>query len=155
MWRRRVSVVVVPLVMAAGLARTALSEPDQPCIVLQSATVRLSTNPWQSAFRVAFTDDASAASIRVQIVDDPTVADFALADDGPVAAWDTCGGTGMIRYVSIATEPRSGDPIVFLTHTGNADYRIYANSKSVTARHAAALLIGATRDPRHIALASK
>jgi hypothetical protein len=45
-------------------------------------------------------------------------------------------------------------PVIYLSHSGPADYRIFVRSKTFTARDAAALIVGASAGHRRLQAAS-
>jgi hypothetical protein len=45
--------------------------------------------------------------------------------------------------VTISVNPAAGAPVIYLSHDGPADYRIYVRSKTFSLRDAAALVVGA------------
>jgi hypothetical protein len=142
---------IVPVVLAGGIAQAVIPGPASPCIALQSSAVRFTALPWREGIRVAFTDNAAKASVSVQLVDDPLMADLAFADDAPAAEPSACLDPSTSRYVSITRAPEPGAPVIHLTDADDADYRIYLRSKSVTAQEAAAMLVAAMRDPLRVA----
>ena len=141
----------IPLLAVGVLAGGQFTSASQPCIAIGHSSVQLATAPWQSPQHVSFTDDASRATVRVQLVDRPELADFAIADD--VDASDDaaptrqgCPVTAATRYVTIASHDKASEPVIYLS-AQPGDYRLYVNSAKVSVREAAALLIGAA--PRH------
>ena len=154
MLRLKILASSVPIVLAAFFARAELLPANQPCIAIGAMTVQLATAPWQVQQHVAFTDDPARATVRVRIVDTPDSADFAIADDVDSVAEVNCGVTADTRLIGIAPEPVAAGPIIYLALDGDADYRIYVRSKSVTARDAAALIVGARGGHRGLAQAA-
>jgi hypothetical protein len=99
----------IPLLAVGVLAGGQFTSTSQPCIAIGHTSVQLATAPWQPQQHVSFTDDASRATVRVQIVDRPELADFTVADD--VDASDDaaptrkgCPVTAATRYISIASQ---------------------------------------------------
>lgn len=141
----------IPLLAVGVLAGGQFTSASQPCIAIGHTSIQLATAPWQTRERVSFTDDASRATVRVQLVDRPELADFTVADD--VDASDDaaptrkgCPITAATRYVTIASHEKASEPVIYLSHQPS-DYRLYVNSTKFSARDAAALLIGAA--PQH------
>ena len=99
--------------------------------------------PWRADLHVAFTDDPAAATVRVQISESPEAADFAVVDDVDSAESGACEANAATRLVAISADPAVGAPVIYLSHDGPADYRIFVRSKSFTVRDAAALVVGA------------
>jgi hypothetical protein len=146
----------IPLLAVGVLAGGQFTSASQPCIAIGHTSVQLATAPWQPQQHVSFTDDASRATVRVQIVDRPELADFTVADD--VDASDDaaptrkgCPITAATRYVTIAAHEKSSDPVIYLSEQPG-DYRLYVNSAKISVRDAAALLIGAAPHPGKLVL---
>ena len=105
----RISILAwaIPLIAAGGLAGGQFTPAAQPCIQLSHQSVRIARGAWQSQQHVSFTTDPGKATVRVQIVDDPARADFAVVDGAEPAELDTADGAGctagdnvpQLRYV--------------------------------------------------------
>jgi hypothetical protein len=143
MLRFKILVSVLPLMIAAFLARIDLVPGPTPCVAIGDETVELASLPWRADLHVSFTDDPTAANVRVQIADSAEAADFAVVDDDDSADADACGVTAATQFVAISAHRSGSAPLIYLTHLGPADYRIFVRSKTVTARDAAALIVGA------------
>jgi hypothetical protein len=142
---------VVPLVLAGGVAPAWLS-PTQPCISAGPSTVQMAWLPWQADLRVTFTDKPELATVRVQLVDGPDLADFVVTDDVAAVDDSACPANGG-RHVAIVGKAGSGDPTIYLSTDPTADYRIFVRSKSFTAEQAAALIVGARGGRPHVVAA--
>jgi hypothetical protein len=114
-----------------------------PCIAVADTSVQIASMPWHADLHVAFTDDPAAATVRVQISDNPEAADFAVVDDVDSAESGACEANAATRLVAISATPAGGAPVIYLSHDGPADYRIFVRSKTFTLRDAAALVVGA------------
>lgn len=137
----------LPLLVLGLLgARGELIAGPRPCIVVSDRAVQIAPTPRQAQLHVGFTDDPVRATVRVQIVDDPDAADFAVTDDAATDEPSACALAPTTRLVAIAEQPAATDPVIYLSHDdgGGADYRIFVRSNSFTARDAAALLVGAS-----------
>jgi len=143
---------VLPFVLAGGMAPTWLSA-SQPCITAGLTTVQMAWLPWTADLHVAFTDQPELATVRVQLVEQPDMADFVVTDDVASIEDSSCSVTGEGRKVAIVTKAASGEPTIFLSSEPNADYRIFVHSGSFTARQAAALIVGARGGHSHVAQA--
>ncbi|GAA3844568.1 hypothetical protein GCM10022626_11370 [[Pseudomonas] carboxydohydrogena] len=146
----------IPLLAVGVLAGGQFTSASQPCIAIGHTSVQLATAPWQSPQHVSFTDDANRATVRVQLVDRPELADFAVADDVDASADATptrkgCPITAATRYVTIAAHEKASEPVIYLSEQPG-DYRLYVNSTRVSIRDAAALLIGAAPRPGKLVL---
>lgn len=156
MLRFRVLASTVPLMLLGVFAHSELIAGPQPCIAAGDRVVQIAPASWMAQFRVGFTDDPSRATVRVQIVDDPDAADFAVSDDAVNDEQSACGSAPENRLVAIAAHPSAGEPVIYLTHEAGtaADYRIFVRSTRFSEREAAALLIGASARHRPISTAS-
>ena len=141
--RYRILVSAVPLLIAGIFAGGHLASATQPCISLDHASIRIATLPWQSQQHVSFTDDPKLANVRVQIVDSPELADFSVIDDMNTAGATSCGISSEARYVGISAYVLPSGPVIYLSDQPGADYRVFVQSKTFSAREAAALVVGA------------
>lgn len=147
MLRFRVLASSLPLLLLGLLgARSELIAGPRPCIVVGDRAVQIAPTPWQAQLHVGFTDDPVRATVRVQIVDGPDAADFAVTDDAGTDEPSACALAPETRLVAVAAQPAAADPVIYLSHDdgGRADFRIFVRSNSFTARDAAALLVGAS-----------
>lgn len=154
MLRFKILASVVPLMVAAVLARAGTGSAAHPCIAFGETSVQLASVPWTAGLHVAFTDDPARATVRVQITDDPDAADFALVDDATAAETDACAAHGVPRLVGISAQPSGEGPVIYLSNDGPADYRIYVHSQTFSQHDAAALIVGAGVGSRHLRAAS-
>ena len=154
MLRFKVLASVVPLLAAAVFARSEIGSISHPCIALGETSVELTSLFWTAGVQVAFTDDPSQATVRVQITDDADAADFAVVDDGESEEPGACQGNPSTRLVAISGQPGGDRPTIYLSTEGPADYRIYVRSKTFSQKEAAALIVGARGGPRHLQAAS-
>ena len=143
MLRFKVLASAVPLLVAAVFARGGLLPGPHPCIAISNTSVEIAGLPWQADLHVAFTDNPKAATVRVQIADSAEAADFALVDDTDTIEPGACEANPATHAVSISETAGSGMPVIYLTHEGPADYRIFVRSKTFSQRDAAALVVGA------------
>ena len=93
----------------------------------------------------------------MQIVGSAENADFAVIDDdaGGTDEPGACTAGAATRFIGITTSAASTDPVIYLSDSGDADYRIYVRSRSFTARDAAALIVSArSMPPARMAAAS-
>jgi hypothetical protein len=142
----------VQLVVAGAFAHQHLLSAVHPCIATPEAAVELAELPWQASRLVSFTGDPARATVRVQIVDDPGAADFAVVDDGFSREDDACRA-GPTRFIGIR-DAAAAPTVIYLSHDDHADYRIYVRSRSFTLQQAAALIVGAHSDRAEAATGS-
>jgi hypothetical protein len=152
MLRLRILASVIPLLAAAVFARSEIGSVSNPCVTLGDTSVELTSLFWTAGVHVAFTDDLSRATVRVQVTDDADAADFAVVDDGPGSEADSCEAHPANRLITIAAQPVDGGPVIYLSTDGPADYSIYVRSKTFSQREAAALIVGAHRGHRPLQL---
>jgi hypothetical protein len=143
---------VLPFVLAGGIAPAWLSGAH-PCISAGLTTVQMAWLPWTADLHVAFTEHPELATVRVQLVEQPDLADFVVTDDVADIEDTSCSVTGEGRRVAIVTRAASGEPTIYLSREPNADYRIFVHSGSFTAQQAAALIVGARGGHSHVAQA--
>jgi len=143
MLRFKILASVVPLFAAAFFARDGLLPGPHPCIAISSTSVEIADLPWRADLHVAFTDDPSAATVRVQITDSAEAADFALVDDADAREESACEANPATHTVSISESAAHGTPVIYLSQEGPANYRIFVRSRTFSQREAAALVVGA------------
>jgi hypothetical protein len=154
MLRFKILVSVVPLIVAAVFARGGLVPGRHPCIAIGAASVQIADLPWQAQLHVSFTDDPALATVRVQIADSADAADFVVVDDVDGAETSACEANIGTRLVAISASPTGDAPVIHLSQTGPANYRIFVRSKTFTPRDAAALIVGARGENRRLEGAS-
>ena len=155
MLRFRILASVVPLAVAAFLARDELFAGTRPCIAFADTSVQLTSLPWQSSLHVSFTSNPAKATVRVQVIDRAEAADFAVIDDVDTADdGSACQRRQPPRLVSISTNASATDPVIYLTQDAPADYRIFVQSKTFSMLDAAALIVGARGAPQRARQAS-
>jgi len=143
MLRIKILASVVPLAMAAVLARGELLPGPRPCIEVGGTAVQIASVPWQAQRHVSFTSDPNLATVRVQISDSAEIADFTVIDDIDDAEAGACERNIVPQLVAISRSPQASDPVIYLSHDGPADYRIFVQSRTFSERDAAALIVGA------------
>ena len=143
MLRLKILASVVPLLVAAFFARGGILPGPHPCIAIANTSVEIADLPWHADLHVTFTDDPAAATVRVQISESAETADFALVDDADGAEASACEVNPATHAVSISGTGADGAPVIYLSHEGPADYRIFVRSKTFSQRDAAALVVGA------------
>ena len=121
MLRFKILASAIPLLAAAVFARAEIGPVSHPCIALGDTSVELTTLFWTAGVHVAFTDDPTRATVRVQITDDASGADFAVVDDGLGSETDSCEAHPANRLITIAAQPVDGGPVIYLSTDGPAD----------------------------------
>jgi hypothetical protein len=144
MLRFKILVSVVPLIVAAILARVEFFPTPRPCIAVGAGTIEIASAPWHADLHVSFTDDPHLATVRVAISDNAETADFAVVDDVSTSDDGACDATPATQFIAISAQASGTAPVIYLSREdGAADYRIFVHSKRFTAREAAALIVGA------------
>jgi hypothetical protein len=154
MLRIKILASVVPLIVAGMFARERLDSNIHPCISTAEASIQMAPTPWQVERRVSFTSDPALATVRIQIVDTPEMADFAVVDDAETDEAGACHGTGPTEYVAISEGSPATPIVIYLTRNDHADYRVFVRSKSFTPHEAAALIASAHAPERQFAAKS-
>ncbi|WP_407177756.1 hypothetical protein [Bradyrhizobium sp. STM 3562] len=151
--RFTVLVAVVPLIAGAILAGVQAFERPRPCIAVGATTLEIGSAPWHADLHVSFTDDPSLATVRVAVTDSAANADFAVIDDVDDGQENTCKATAATQFVALSAQPSTSAPVIYLSHDGPADYRIFVRSRHFTLREAAALIVGAHGERPRLAAA--
>ena len=144
MLRFKILASTIPLIIAAVFARSELAPAARPCIALGETSVQMASGPWQAHLNVSFTDDPARATVRVQLRRWRRGGRFRVVVDDDIGSTEAnaCVATAATRFVAIAAFPSGADPVIYLSPDGNADYRIFVQSKTFSAREAAALIVG-------------
>jgi hypothetical protein len=139
---RRIGRVVLVLALAAvpigvgGKILTASSPAS--CFATSSATYRIVATTARPDFIVKVTDGDDAADLRLQLVEQPEMADFVLVDDADSP--DACPGASSIRTIQASAGAQAPDLTVSLTAQPHAaDRKIFVRSEKFTPQQAAAL----------------
>ncbi|WP_035723884.1 hypothetical protein [Bradyrhizobium sp. ARR65] len=150
--RFTILVSAVPLVAGAILAGVQAFERPRPCIAVGATTLEIGSAPWHADLHVSFTDDPSLATVRVGVTDSAANADFAVIDDIDDAEENTCKANAT-QFVALSAQPSASAPVIYISHGGAADYRIFVRSRHFSLREAAALIVGAHGERPRLAAA--
>jgi hypothetical protein len=150
MLRFKILASALALIVAAAFARGELLPGPRPCITIGEASVQIAELSWQAQLHVGFTSDPKAATVRVQIANSADAADFAVVDDVDSAEAGACEANAATRFVAISAARPLSAPVIYLSPSGPADYRIFVRSKRFTVRDAAALIVGAKGGHRRL-----
>lgn len=128
-------VVAVP---AVAIGANSLFSADQaPCFSTGNVGYRL-TDRRHADFTIKIDNAAAKPDLALQLVDDPALADFVLADGSETSG--ACFGLRAIRTIRVDAQAREPDLTIALrTDDADARYKIYARSADFTAQDAAAL----------------
>ena len=116
------------------------------------ARCRSQPRPGRPASKSVSPTTRTRASARVQIVDQPETADFAVTDDADAPEPSACAAAAA-RMIGIAASGTGTDAIIYLSRDADADYRIFVRSTRITAREAAALVVAAGAPARAVTAA--
>lgn len=147
------------LALPAGAAGFYLSKspPPLPCFAAASGAYRM-TDSAVANVTVRIDNGAPSPSLRLQVVDDPAIADFVVVDDNDGA--DACVATDATRTVRIDPAAQAPDMTIALSHaqsdfkladTGNAAIKIYVKSATFSEQDAAALYAAIWKNSRRAA----
>lgn len=147
------------LVVPTGAAGFYLSKspPPLPCFAAASGAYRM-TDSAVANVTVRIDNSAPSPSLRLQVVDDPAIADFVVVDDND--GTDACVATGATRTVRIDPAAQVPDMTIALSHAqsdfkladvGNADIKIYVKSATFSEQDAAALYAAIWKNSRRAA----
>ena len=154
MLRFKILASVVPLAVAAVFARVEFLPGPRPCIEVGGAALQIASIPWFAQLHVSFTDDPRLATVRVQISDSAEAADFTVIDDIDDAEAGACETNTVPQLIAISRDRSANDPVIYLSHDGPSDYRVYVQSKTFSVRDAAALIVSAHGRHRRVEAAS-
>jgi hypothetical protein len=154
MLRFKILASVVPLIALTVLARGGFLPGPRPCIAVGDTPVQIAAMPWQAELHVSFTDDPTLATVRVQISDSAEAADFVVMDDIDSSEAGACPANMATRQVAITASASVGEPVIYLSPEGPADYRVFVRSRTFSVRDAAALIVGASGGHRRLVAAS-
>lgn len=142
--RRAHLLLLMALVVAmpAATAGSFFASNGKPCFVSGRIAYQLSDST--TATHIVRVDNMAAnPSLRMQIVDNPALADFVLADDGQAA--NACISASAIE--SIHVDPVAPKPELTVSLSRNpAAYKIYVKSSRYSEQDAAALFAVIWRD---------
>jgi hypothetical protein len=130
---------VVPLALVGGVTHDWTHASAGPCFAAPAAR------------SVAFTTDPLAATVSVQIVASAELADLAIVDEAEASEPANCGLDQAARMVTVTSRPQPGEPIIHLTREDDADYRIYVDSRTISPKQAAALIVAARGGQKRLA----
>ena len=128
------ALLVLIVAVPAATAGSFFSLSAKPCFIDGAAGYRISDSA--SANRIDNT--ATEPNLRMQLVDDPTAADFVLVDDSDTV--NACTGATAIKSIRLDPFAPNADLTVTLSRRP-ADYKIYVRSAGFSEQDAAALFV--------------
>ena len=111
------------------------SNKDSACFSIAGSGYRLTAGR-NADYTVKIDEAAAQPDLTVQIVDDPSGADFVLVDGADNSS--PCSDMRSIRTIRIDSQTRDADLTIVLGSSAGA-YKIYAQSTEFSAQQAAAL----------------
>ncbi len=135
------TLLLVSLVAVPAGAQSFFAAPKTPCFTAGSWTYQLSSKSATPDYRVKVRSEAAAADLRMQMVDTPETADFAIADDVDSSENNLCKAASGLKTVRVYADEAAPDVTVMLSRAADApDYKLYVHSARFSHQDAAALL---------------
>src|ERR1700719_3326144 len=145
--KRKQRSVLLGLVLAVPVAAQAFLPPKHLCFSAGAAAYQLSASARDPDFKVRIDSRAAHPDLRMQLVDDPTTADFVLVDDFDGADSDACHGS--LKTIRVDDDEQRPDLTINLAADGDAaDFKLYVRSARYSHDDAAALFGVMWRAPR-------
>ena len=148
---RIASLLTLMIAVSAAAAHAFFAEPPKPCFVSGA-----------NAYRIAGAEDANVtvrvnatapdSGLRMQLVNDPAIANFVFVDDNDSAT--ACLGIGDVKTIRLDAEAAKPDLTVTLSEAA-APYKIYVRSAHYTPQDAAALFAVMRQDALKSRLAAR
>jgi hypothetical protein len=140
--RIRKTLVLVAVVAGPAAAHSTFAPAPNLCIASGTATYRLAPTASAPDFRVRIESAAPHPDLQIQLVDNPAIADFVIADDFSAASESTaCQTATPAKTVKVDAEAQKPDLVVNLAaDIVDPDYRVYVHSMRHSSQDAAALL---------------
>ena len=139
--RMRKIVVSLAVIAAPVAAQSAFSTPEPLCFADGAATYRLAPAVGLPDFRIRFDNDTARPDLRIQLVDQPEIADFVLVDDTGGRPSTACRSSVAVKTVKVDAAAKSPDVTIALSADVSAPhYRVYVHSVRFSHQDAAAFL---------------
>jgi hypothetical protein len=148
---RNASLLIVAIAASAAAANTYFAEPQKPCFVSGTHAYRIA-GAENANVTVRVNETAAHPTLRMQLVNDPTAANFVLVDDGDSTA--ACHSIGAVKSIRLDADAAKPDLTVALSDKA-APYKIYVRSAHYTPQDAAALFAVMRQDARAPKLAAR
>jgi hypothetical protein len=138
--RRFQKSVLFGLVVAVPAAAQAFLPPKQACFTAGMSTYQISTSTQTPDYKVRIDNRATRPDLRMQLVDQPEIADFVLVDDYDDGQRDACRTPAPIKTIRIDDEAQRPDLTISLAAALDApDFKLYVHSARFSHEDAAAL----------------
>jgi hypothetical protein len=136
--KRKQRSVLLGLVLAVPVAAQAFLPPKHLCFSAGAAAYQISASAGDPDFKVRVDNRAAHPDLRMQLVDDPTTADFVLVDDFDGADSDACQGS--LKTIRVDGDEQRPDLTINLAaDSEEADFKLYVRSARYSHEDAAAL----------------
>jgi hypothetical protein len=136
--KRKQRSVLLGLVLAVPVAAQAFLPPKHLCFSAGAAAYQISASARDPDFKVRIDNRAAHPDLRMQLVDDPTTADFVLVDDFGGADSDACHGS--LKTIRVDGDEQRPDLTLNLAAESDvADFKLYVRSARYSHEDAAAL----------------
>ena len=133
-----VLLLLAPVVIPA-LAYSYFSPAKVPCVTLGAATYQFLPNSAAPDYRVKIERAGAHPDLRLQIVQQPEIADLVIADDDDAAQGDLCPA-GSVKTIRVDADETRPDVTIRFAEQGEAsDYRIYVHSQRFSQTDIAAM----------------
>ncbi len=145
--------LLLGLVIAIPAAAQAFLSPRQPCFTAGSAAYQISASAWRPDFKVKIDNHAAQPDLRIQLIDQPEIADFVLVDDFDPGQTNACRTSLPLKTIRIDEDEKFPDLTIALSSDGAAapDYKLYVQSARFSHQDAAALFGVITSRTRELA----
>src|SRR5688572_2833519 len=138
--RLRKTLILVAAIAVPAAAHSTFAPGDDLCFASGAATYKLSPRASSPDYRVKIDSAAARPDLRMQLVDQPEIADFVLADDFGAVAGNACRSSVRVKTIKVDSETRTPDITVSLSPGAAPDYKIYVHSVRYSHQDVAALL---------------
>jgi hypothetical protein len=143
--------LIVAIPAAAAGSFFSSNAPAKPCFIAGNTGYEMSERS-DADIIVRIDNAALTPNLRMQLIDDPSQADFVLVDDGETD--DSCKAARTMRSVRLDPAASAPDLTIALSHD-DAPYKIYLHSAHYTEQDAAALFAAIWRNARKTASAGR
>lgn len=133
---KRIALVALLVLSSVPAAAGSLFPNAKPCFIAGNAGYQLSDAAAAGTIIVRIDNAAAQPSLRMQLVDDASSADFVLIDDADTI--DACKGLAAIKTLRLDPAAARADLTVTLSREPG-DYKIFVRSTVYTDEDAAAL----------------
>jgi hypothetical protein len=132
--------VLLGLVLAVPVAAQAFLPPKHLCFSAGAAAYQLSASARDPDFKVRVDKSAAHPDLRMQLVEDATIADFVLVDDLDATDANACPGAASLKTIRVDGDEQRPDLTISLAADADAaDFKLYVRSARFSREDAAAL----------------